>query len=589
MIKKYTDEFLLEQLRNTNFVINKVNRDLKLKYGVGVEWGRLRGIRDGCDGAPPEDLRRKTVSDKDLLEAFRLSGHNYRKTGKVVGINPGNVERRVKKLMANPAVLDETSEDIDTDPVAPPLGFKLSEVRRYKTFVISSVLNNSKYHEGFYAAIKSYCRHNRAMLMLQPLKYRNPNARLKGEDAAVEWPQELAEHYLPEKLQINKNLYVLGDLRVQATSLNPISALSARVPDSASSVVGHPIIQLRMRAAPKDVYPRLICTTGSLSLRNFTLASSAYLALKFHSIAALVVEVDGDKFFLRHIYANDDGSFYDLSTLYRPDGRVVKNQPVEALVCGDIHARFLDDGVARCTFDGPDSLVATLRPRNIVVHDFLDSNSISHHHEGQRFTQYEKYLEGAGRVGEELKQALDLHNRLFGRLKCNILYVPSNHNDHLYKWLNSGTPGIENLRAFYELSIGVLDCIEGHTGLKDQPFFMYLKSRVVNPDRTIFLSRNSEHLIAGVDVSQHGDYGPNGIRGSLQSFARVDRKMIVAHSHTPAIERSVVQVGTSCKLDLPYNAGLSSWMQAHAVIYPNGATSLLFIVKSEWRPAKEKD
>ena len=72
-------------------------------------------------------------------------------------------------------------------------------------------------------------------------------------------------------------------------------------------------------------------------------------------------------------------------------------------------------------------------------------------------------------------------------------------------------------------------------------------------------------------------------RGSAVSLAKTCRKKIIGHSHSPCIVDGIFQVGTLTKLRLEYNLGASSWMNANAVIYPDGHRSLLFIVNGNWR------
>lgn len=87
----------------------------------------------------------------------------------------------------------------------------------------------------------------------------------------------------------------------------------------------------------------------------------------------------------------------------------------------------------------------------------------------------------------------------------------------------------------------------------------------------------------GIELSLHGDQGPNGARGSLKNLRRIGTKAIIGHSHSPGIDEGGMQVGTSTRLRLEYNHGPSSWLNTHAVIYDNGKRSLINIIKGKWR------
>ncbi len=576
--RDYSDEILLKTYIDNGNDWRVVGATLGIsESGLKQKFRRLqRKIKGDClpKGCPYSADELRNILQKyqnQKATAARDLGHNAR------------TFQEWALCLERPQGIDDLKDAIIEDPVAPPTGFDINSLRSYKRFVISSALNNCPIHTDFVEAIQNYCERNNAFFIVQPLKYRNPNAILSGEDVRTHWPTELNNHYLSEQVRLNDNLYILGDLRIQATSINPISALNTTVPVNASSVVGHPIIQLAMKSAPFDTFPRYVATTGSVSMKGFTTARSAYMANKYHAVAAMIVEVDGDRFYTRHIYADKNGSFYDLDTQYHASGKVTNNIRVEGLVCGDIHARWLDESVKKCTFTDTDSLAKVVKPKQVVIHDFFDSDSISHHHRDHKFIQYEKHQTDRQRVADELGSAVDLHNELLTVKDTRYIYVPSNHNDHLYRWLDTYQPEAYNLKAYCELTLMVLDQIDSGKPYKKEPFFLWLKKRVKNPESVKFLTRGESYSVAGVDVSLHGDKGPNGSRGSIKSYAGMDRKMVIGHSHTPAIERLVTQVGTSCKLQMDYLEGPSSWMHAHSLIYPNGATCLIFIVKGKWR------
>ncbi|MCK5642258.1 MAG: hypothetical protein KAJ19_15740, partial [Gammaproteobacteria bacterium] len=96
------------------------------------------------------------------------------------------------------------------------------------------------------------------------------------------------------------------------------------------------------------------------------------------------------------------------------------------------------------------------------------------------------------------------------------------------------------------------------------------------------LGRDQSFMLGGIELSMHGDQGPNGSRGSRMNLRRIGVKSIIGHSHSPGIEEGCMQTGTSTPLKLEYNSGPSSWLQCHAVLYANGKRSLLPIIDGEW-------
>ena len=96
-----------------------------------------------------------------------------------------------------------------------------------------------------------------------------------------------------------------------------------------------------------------------------------------------------------------------------------------------------------------------------------------------------------------------------------------------------------------------------------------------NTEDVIFLQRDQSYTICDIEVGFHGDKGPNGSRGTIQSFAKVGPKTIIGHSHSPGIHEGVYQVGVSTRLDLEYVSGPSSWLQTHCIIYNSGHRTVL--------------
>jgi hypothetical protein len=88
--------------------------------------------------------------------------------------------------------------------------------------------------------------------------------------------------------------------------------------------------------------------------------------------------------------------------------------------------------------------------------------------------------------------------------------------------------------------------------------------------------------IHGVLLSEHGDKGPNGARGSAQNLSKIGEKSILGHSHAPKIIAGTFQVGTSSKLKLEYNKGPSSWMHTHCILHKNGKRQMINIINGKW-------
>ena len=102
-----------------------------------------------------------------------------------------------------------------------------------------------------------------------------------------------------------------------------------------------------------------------------------------------------------------------------------------------------------------------------------------------------------------------------------------------------------------------------------------------NKNKVKWLEPDEDYSYYGIEVSQHGSRGANGSRGNLQIFRKAYKKSISAHTHQPKIYRGAISVGTSSKLKLGYNKGLSSWVQGVGVVYENGTYQLINIVQNK--------
>ena len=71
--------------------------------------------------------------------------------------------------------------------------------------------------------------------------------------------------------------------------------------------------------------------------------------------------------------------------------------------------------------------------------------------------------------------------------------------------------------------------------------------------------------------------GINGARPGVESFRKLNTKIVSAHTHSAFRKDGLVVCGTSTKLKLNYNHGPSSWTQGHTIIDNYGkAQSIIF-------------
>jgi hypothetical protein len=160
----------------------------------------------------------------------------------------------------------------------------------------------------------------------------------------------------------------------------------------------------------------------------------------------------------------------------------------------------------------------------------------------------------------------------------NVVIVRSNHDDFLDRWLKNTdwrkASTLKNSIEYMEYSSLLLK------GLAPNGVIPYLINDRFPHFRT--LGRSDSFIVNGWELGQHGDIGASGSRGSLNQFRRLNTKMIIGHSHSPARKDGVIQVGTTTHLRVGYNIGPSSWLQSHAIIHLDGKAQNVDFIEGEF-------
>lgn len=467
-----------------------------------------------------------------------------------------------------------------TDPEAPYRGKgepekKLTfEQRVAKTakLVITWAQNATPVHTGFLEALKAYCLVNGAMLLVIPGRYKNPTSRWDASQRNEQWwAPELSQYLVNQRKTLNKNLVLLGDIHTQPTATTPLSGFES-ITHGESGILGHPKFQMVTIPTPHKRLPKILTTTGAITIENYTDTKAGKKGEFHHVIGAVVVELDKPKdgvFHLRHINAREDGAFCDLDKSYFPDGSVRDAGPYQGLVFGDAHARFADPSVVRATF-GRSGLVDRLDPKVLVFHDLLDAYAVNPHHEGNPFIAQAKHKGAFDEIQEEIDFTLDWLQAKIGQRQAVI--VPSNHDDMLSRWMKRVDWREDPLNAeFYlETALYMVQQTRMTTSGADVPDpFLYWVAKA-GLDNVRCLQRNESFTIAGIECGLHGHEGPNGARGTMKNLSKLGCKVISGHSHTPGIEAGHYRTGTMTPLSLEYTGPVGSWLNAHVSIDPMG-------------------
>ena len=488
-------------------------------------------------------------------------------------------ERWLFVLLARARRNAEKAGVLSSDIVTRETVSKQVKVKRKARYVITCAQNATPVFKEGLETLRRYCAHNKAELIVVPIRYHNPTSTWTKQDESSDWwASEIEADIVDTRTELNANLVLLADIRIQPTAVRPTSGMETFC-GGQSTIIGHPKLEVVTIPTPQNQLAKIIHTTGAITVENYTDSKAGKKGEHHHAFGAVVVEVNGDKFFIRQINMEPDGSFYDLDTGYTPS-EVITGIRAEGLVLGDLHERFVDPGVVKATF-GNGGMVDVLQPRVMVFHDVLDFHSQNHHHRKKVFTKIAKHKDGRANVEDEITecaQFIDKHLRDNQR----AIFAASNHPDALARWVEETDwrEDHENAAFYLETALAMVQSLD--YGLID-PFVYWMRKKLKRADQCVFPARDESVLVAGIECGMHGDKGANGSRGAIKGFGRIGVKSVIGHSHTPGFMDGVAQVGTSSLLRLEYNSGPSSWMHCHCAIYPDGKRSLLFIIDGEWR------
>lgn len=455
----------------------------------------------------------------------------------------------------------------------------------HDVFVFSCAQNDTAPVAGFFSALKSYVRAKDGVLGVIPIRHKNPTQRSdpSGEADGLTWHPDLVPHMIENEIRLAPDLVVLGQVRIQATAPNPLASKGPRTKAS-SAIFGHPKLMMKAIPTSQHEHAKLLYTTGSITKKNYSGTDRGDMADFHHVSGAIVVERDGDRWWMRSLVW-DGEAFYDLDERWTAQG-FGGYRRVSGLITGDTHVRFVDPVVAQLTY-GPGGICEVLRPRALVWHDSFDGDTINHHDRNNTILRAIKAAAGKERLRDELDEWVDFIASASQACPkdCEQIIVRSNHDERLIRWLEASDANVspENLQIFYELKAEVLKTgrVTPRGVEYEDPLKLYAAKRGL---KARFLARDEKYLIENVSVTNHGDVGSNGARGSAKGFAQIGVRTMTAHDHEGHIVEGNWGVGTNSYLSLGYNRrGPSSWTHTDGIVHENGRRQLIHIRDGDWR------
>ncbi len=472
----------------------------------------------------------------------------------------------------------------DGTTVEPPPVFRRDLNPKKQTFIVTAAQNATPVHAKFWKSLLGAAKHFNAEILVQPLNYRNPTSIWSKHDISNQWwAKETVKYLWNVRHDLNKNLEFLADIPIIPTASEPLTGLEGF--GAKSKIVGHTKLQFKTVATPGHKMAAALTTTGACTKANYTKSRAGKMGEFHHTLGAVLIEVEGPLFWMRHLNANSRGEFVDLGVKFTPRG--AQRRPVRAagVVLGDTHARVADLSVDRATF-GPAGIVERYRPRKIIWHDLLDGQSMNPHEERDPFVEQALSTEGMDDVELEVKHAISWAGTRTPPWATSYV-IASNHDDFLRRWVvdRDWKKISTKNRAFYLRCAGLMvngaKLVDGMPSYPS-PFPFLITERAQQNLKALGLGESL--MIEGLQCGYHGHKGPNGARGSIKNMRRIGEKTVIAHGHGPGINEGSRQVGHNAKPNQPYAKGApSSWMHTDLLIWPGGKSQLITIVHGRHR------
>lgn len=515
-------------------------------------------------------MRFKDLTEEDILYIAEVHGSNdtwdskmQRLTGRF-GKSERTIRRWIKKLdLAN------YSRPVEESPE-----FKKAKEKKIdgtkNVFFFTWAQSETPVHKKFFENLLAYAEYRNAGVHVIAGRYRNPTSLRSSKNVKkMEWWVDDVKPYLDaNRHDPHPLLTILSDIKVQPTASNPLSGFDS-VSDVKSSIIGHPKVHLKSQPVLEGHPFKILATTGACTVPNYTDTKAGAKGEFHHTFGFIIAEIeDQDTVHLRQVTANLDGSFCDLDKRVSK-GEIEDLKKVGHIVLGDLHPHILDYNFYSV---GILDFLDRFKPNHVVLHDVFDGHSISHWHEQDPIKMWEKVQDGSNELIPEIEHMKEIVRPL---IKYSPIVVKSNHDDFLDRWVRRGDwkKDLANAEAYIDLVSAIMK--------KKAPkgLIAYELNKEFGKDIRC-LDRDESCIIDGIELSNHGDKGINGARGSLNSYSKLNTKLTVGHSHSCGRLNGCIQVGTSSILRPDYAEGPSSWRHAHCIGHTDGKRQLIIFSRN---------
>jgi hypothetical protein len=475
-------------------------------------------------------------------------------------------ERTVRKWLAKAKI--SKYEAIDNEQVRQGKLKGLDSSKKIK--LISWAQNATPVNAAMLKNMEVYAKFLDAEIIVIQGRYMNPTSLFSEKMESAEWwDTSIIPYMVSSRLEVHKNLDILGNAKTQATAENPLSGYEG-LTKGKSCIIGHSRLHLKSLPVLEGRHGKLMMTTGAVTMRNYTDTKAGIKGSFNHVYGFVIVEIKDDEiFYVRQVPVSSDGTFTDL--IYHVDDKVTKIKECASFVMGDIHVDDVEEEIVAETV----RYFKKIRPEKVILHDVVNGTSANHHEAKDPILSYLKFKEGKNVVKDEIDRVIGFIKK-FKLTDYSLYSVSSNHNDWFDRWVKEGNwkHDLANAETYMEYALAMLQ------GKTPNGIIAYLLQQEFG-DRITCTGRNESLEVHGFELSQHGDIGSNGSKGSIEGFRRLNTKMQIGHCHSIQRLDGVLTAGTYTKKRLPYNKGASDWGWCGIVTHTNGKAQQLIFQKDK--------
>ncbi|MDW9531954.1 hypothetical protein RWE87_13810 [Sinorhizobium meliloti] len=504
----------------------------------------------------------------DQIIALQIEHGSQRKMADALGIPRTTLQDHLTRLKAE-RFTSRRMKEARTVPATDEIQY----------FIVTSAQDDTAIHAGFWDNLNAYAAFLGGEVIVSGFTY---NKSLFEDHAKVH------AHYAPEivpfladnRILLGEGLMVCAEMNTLPTAVNPLSGFDTYTSDR-WGIFPHPKVHLKSIPTAKGDPVKIIMTTGAVTLPNYVQKKAGIKAEHHHEIGATIIELlPNGKFFVRHLLAEEDGSFQDLRH-YVSQGKVSWADGVEAITWGDVHWEKRNHIISAACWgaytdrDPFTPMIDWLRPTYQFIHDLTDFEYRNHHNIKDPHFRFKMHMRGTDSVEDSMKGAADFLKEI-ERGFCETVVVESNHDLALTKWLKTSDYRDDPVNAEFFLRLQHRLYTAILNGEEHFQIFPWTLQQYEDLSDIVFLSQDDSFTIAGdIECAMHGHVGANGMKATPAQFSRMGKRSNTAHTHSASIFDGNYCAGVSANLDMGYNVGLSSWSVTHIVTYPSGKRTLV--------------